>query len=37
MVNSEECAILVLSCDKNESLLNIFFDFFFFCVIVIPC
>lgn len=28
MVNSEECAILVLSCDKNESLLNIFFDFF---------
>lgn len=29
MVNCEECAILILSCDKNESLLNIFFDFFF--------
>lgn len=24
----DECAILVLSCDKNKGLLNIFFDFF---------
>lgn len=28
MLNSyEDCAILILSCDKNEFLLNIFFDF----------
>lgn len=29
MINYKECAILVVSCDKNESLLNIFFDFFY--------
>jgi hypothetical protein len=24
----DECSVLVLSCDKNEGLLNIFFDFY---------